>query len=416
MNEKIRNIMVRQSETREKLNTLAAVSDPSDTQTADLDRLRTEATGIEIELRTALKDRDDDDSDVVIDGSDPEVRERREIRSRSTLGRYLRAVVLGKDVDGAEAEFAAAHGCPDLCPLEMLEPTHTEMRERETRAVSAAPTSVGQTMAGIVPAVFQRSAAAWLGIEMPTVGVGDAGFPVLSTKLTADVEAHSAAADEQAGAFTVTVAQPRRVTGSFKFRREDSARLDGMEEALRMNLNSVMSDEVDNQAVNGSATGDGTLNGLLNRLDNPTAPAASAETWPRFNTALLSHVDGVFAVDRMGVRTLVGSDTFQLMGSVFRSNQLDLDILTHAANSFGGVRLSNRIPAKVSNIQQAIVRRTNPVGDRVAVMPTWQGVEFIRDHYTGAAKGEVVITALILVGDVVVLRSGAFVQDSFRVS
>ena len=33
----------------------------------------------------------------------------------------------------------------------------------------------------------------------------------------------------------------------------------------------------------------------------------------------------------------------------------------------GGVRVSGRIAAPASNIQQAIVRRDNPVGDTVAV-------------------------------------------------
>ena len=56
-----------------------------------------------------------------------------------------------------------------------------------------------------------------------------------------------------------------------------------MEEALRMNLESVLSDALDNQAINGSGTGDGTLNGLLNILDNPTAPAASAETFAQLS-------------------------------------------------------------------------------------------------------------------------------------
>ena len=82
----------------------------------------------------------------------------------------------------------------------------------------------------------------------------------------------------------------------------------------------------------------------------------------------------------------------------------------------GGVRTSRRIAAPAGNIQQAIVRRSNPAGDRVAVMPTWQGLELIRDIYTGAGKGEVVVTGIMLVGDVVVLRSGAFVQDSYRLA
>ena len=82
----------------------------------------------------------------------------------------------------------------------------------------------------------------------------------------------------------------------------------------------------------------------------------------------------------------------------------------------GGVRTSRRIPAAASNIQQAIVRRANPAGDRASVMPAWGGIELIRDNITGAGKGEIVITALMLVGDVILLRSGCFVADSYRLA
>ena len=50
----------------------------------------------------------------------------------------------------------------------------------EQRAVTPSPTNADENLAGIVPALFDRSAAAWLGIEMPTVGTGDAGYPILS--------------------------------------------------------------------------------------------------------------------------------------------------------------------------------------------------------------------------------------------
>ena len=82
----------------------------------------------------------------------------------------------------------------------------------------------------------------------------------------------------------------------------------------------------------------------------------------------------------------------------------------------GGLRTSRRLPDPAANIQQAIIRRANPAGDRVAVMPVWDGLELIRDPYTGAGKGEIVVTGLLLVGDVVVLRGGAFVQDSYRLA
>ena len=51
-----------------------------------------------------------------------------------------------------------------------------------------------------------------------------------------------------------------------------------------------------------------------------------------------------------------------------------------------------------------------------AVMPVWSSLELIRDQYSAAGKGEVVVTGIMLVGDVVLLREDAFVQDSYRLA
>ena len=406
-------VQLRQSAVRQKINDLLGVEDRSAEQTTELEALTGEAQTLEVEYRAALVAEPPDD-DTTSPAGDPETRERLEIRDRSSLANYLDAAIRGRAVDGAESECAAAYDCPaGAVPLAMFE---ARERQPETRAATPAPATVATTLAAPVPALFQRSAAAWLGISMPTVGTGDAGFAVVGTSVTGGPKAKSAAAAETEGAFTVTTAQPRRITGSFRFTREDAARLSGMESALRENLSSVLSDAADGQAVNGSGSGDGTINGLLAIMADPSAPAASAETFARYNAALLSHVDGTFAVDRTGVRALVGAATYRHAGGVFRSDETDLTALDFLTERFGGVRLSNRIPAASANIQQAIIRRSNPAGDRVAVMPVWEGLTLVRDEITAAKKGEIVITGLMLIGDAIVLRPGAFVQDSFRLA
>ena len=298
----------------------------------------------------------------------------------------------------------------------MFERRAASGQRTETRAVTPAPGTVDENLAPIVPALFDRSAASWLGVEMPVVPTGDAGYPVLSTSVTGGVVAKSAAAAETAGAFTVTMAQPRRVTGSFRFLREDAARLNGMEAALRANIESVLSDEIDKLVINGSGTGDGAINGLLAILDNPTAPVADQETFARYVAAAASHVDGLFAVDLSGIRQLVGVATYAHMASAFRSNNDSMTAEGFLMDRTGGVRTSRRIAAARSNIQQAIVRLSNPAGDRVAVSPIWNGIELIRDNITSAGKGEIVVTGLLLMGDVVILRPGVFVQDSYRLA
>ena len=410
-------LAVRLSEVREKLNQLSGKDELSEAEESEMRTLSGEYPALEARHRAALISESDAEAAAGedTDPGDGEDGERRELRSRSRLSRYVGSALDGVPVDGAEAELSAATGCPGSVPLELFEARAAGAPER--RAVTPAPATTDENLAAIVPAIFDRSAAAWLGIEMPTVATGDAGYPVLSTSLGGGPKAKSAAADEGAGAFTVTMAQPRRITGSFRFTVEDAARLAGMEEALRMNIASVLSDEMDNQAINGSGTGDGTINGLLNILSDPSAPAANAEDFARYVAAASSHVDGLFAVDLGGVRQLVGPHTYRHAAGVFRANEDSMTAEAWLMDRTGGVRTSRRIGDPQTNIQQAIVRRANPMSDRVAVMPTWQGMQLIRDPYSSAAKGEVVVTGT---------HAGrrrdsscgreAFVQDSLSVS
>ena len=56
-----------------------------------------------------------------------------------------------------------------------------ERRGVEERVLTPSPSTSDQVIARpITPAIFQRSAAAWLGIDMPAVANGDAGFITLS--------------------------------------------------------------------------------------------------------------------------------------------------------------------------------------------------------------------------------------------
>ena len=410
-------LALRLSEIRQKLNELSAKDELTEAEETDLRSLSAEYPKLEARHRAAIISESGEEAEA-LDGEDGdgEDHERRELRSRSRLARYVSKALDGLPVDGAEAELSAAAGCPGAVPLELFEVRREATGDPERRAVTPAPATTDENLSGIVPAIFDRSAASWLGIEMPTVPVGDAGYPVLSTSLTGGVVAKSAEADESAGAFTVTMAQPRRISGAFKFTVEDAARLSGMEEALRANISAVLSDELDKQAINGSGTGDGTLNGLLNILTDPAAPAANAETFARYVSAAASHVDGLFAVELAGVRQLVGVQTYGHMAGTFRANEDATMAEAWLMQRTGGVRTSRRIAAPASNIQNAIIRRSNPAGDRVAVMPVWEGLQMIRDPYTNARKGEVALTALMLVGDVIVLRGGAFVQGAYRLA
>ena len=123
----------------------------------------------------------------------------------------------------------------------------------ETRAVTPAPGDVGQEQQTIVPYVFPMSAAAFLSVHMPTVGVGEKVFPVLTAELAVGAPAENAAQAETTGAFSADVLSPGRLQASFFYSREDRARFEGMDAALRENLSDGLSDGLDKQILAGTA-------------------------------------------------------------------------------------------------------------------------------------------------------------------
>ena len=79
----------------------------------------------------------------------------------------------------------------------------------------------------------------------------------------------------------------------------------------------------------------------------------------------------------------------------------------------GGVRMTDRLPAVASRMSKPGSFRLG-MRPMCAVSVVWGGVTLIRDIYSGAASGEIVVTALQLIGDVHVLRDGSFAEVSFK--
>ena len=412
-------ITLRQSELREELSGLldTEIEKRGEDFTEKVGKLTKELQGLETELRAAISLDGTDAEPEKREDLDAEDREKRDLLGKVSLAGYIRSAISGKAPDGAEAEASDAFGCPGQVPLELfeLERRSEKPDALETRAVTPAPGTTGQTLAPTVPALFDQSVAGFLGIEMPTVQGGVPGYPVVSTSLMGGMKAKSAQAAEAEGTITVTTATPKRLTGSFRITREDLAVLPTLETTLRQNLMRVLSDALDGQLLNGNNTG-ANLNGLFQQLTDAAAPAANAETFQRYVAAFASHIDGLYAVMQTDVRALVGPHSYRHMAATFATNDDAVSASTYLMEKYGGLRASRRIADPVNNIQQAVIVRRNPAGDRVAVAPVWSGLELIRDAVTGAGKGEIVVTGLALVGGVVLLRSGVYVEDSFRLA
>ena len=398
---------------RQRLNEILGIEERTDEHRTELRTLTSQAQDLEIEIRAALVSAPDPVDEPAGEG-DREAREREELRSAFNVGAVLAGVFGSGRVEGREAEYQAAAGVErNQIPLDVWE-RRDQGADLETRAITPAPTNVGRNIQVPVPALFDQSVAPFLGVTMPAAGVGDYAVPVLSTSVTGGVVAKGAAAAETAGAFTVTSAQPRRLTGSFRLAVEDAARLRNMDAALRMNLRSVLTDALDDQIVNGSGSGDGTVSGLLSQLTDPTADSnVSGNTaYAVFLQSLGDLIDGKHATDETGVAALVGLDTYRLAVRTVSSDR-SRSAATVLRQDFGGFRASARLGGVKSKKQAAIgVRMRRGVPN--AAMPTW-GSMTIDDPYTGAGKGQRVVTAYVLCGDVILQRADGYEQLSYQV-
>ena len=117
---------------------------------------------------------------------------------------------------------------------------------------------------------------------------------------------------------------------------------------------------------------------------------------------------------------MCGPQTYAHAAKTFRGTDGGTSAATYLRTHSGGFRATKRIAApptsgNKANRQQAIMRRTAQ-GVRIATAPVWTGMRIIRDEYTGAGKGEIVLTAVSLIGGVVIHRPDAYKQVAFKLS
>ena len=415
---KSQSITIKLSECRQKINDLLGVEDRSDDQQTELEKLTGEIQKLEPELRAAIAAEPDPETRVT-DTLDAEARERIELRGRSTFGAFLLAALQGRVPSGPEAEYAAAFGAPaGHVPIDLWE---ADRPRTEERAATPAPsTGQGATLAPVQPFVFAPSIAPRLGISMPSVPSGAYSEMTITTALPAAPKVKGGDADDTAGALTPVTTAARRISARMTVTLEDVAQVGqaNFESALRQNVSMALSDEYDDQAINGDGSSP-NVDGLVNQLTDPTNPTSIAafDDWVQ---AFSDQIDGLWASMMTDVSIVANVDAYKLAARSFRGaatagapNQTAADYLREAT---GGFWTNKRMPATVSTIARGIVYRMGRMGLRTACHPTW-GTISIDDIYTSSRSGQRHFTVHTLVGDKVLLvQPAAYALAEFKVA
>ena len=395
---------LKRSEQRGKLSALLGKEDRTEAETSELESLTEALQGTEAELRAAIAA--EAPADETETRTDTEAVELRAMVDKASLGNIITATLAQRDTEGAERELQAHFGLPsNSVPLELLatEGRAAEDPRIETRDRTPAPANVGTMQDPIIPDVFPQAAAAFLGVDMPTVGVGEHSYPVLTTSATVHAPGVGVAADDTTGAFAANVLAPSRLQAAFEWAREDAAKFAGMDAALRMNLADALADALDAKIIDG----------LIAGLANPADPGGQAD-FAAYRELAYGLVDGRYAASAADVRLLFDTETYRKASGIYRDagtgqNDSALDVLMRAA---GGVRVSAHMPAPAGANKVATIVAARGMA-RNAVAPIWQGVELIPDRITKAGTGEIVLTAIMLYS-FAVLRAAGYSRNELQ--
>ena len=424
---RLRELRERQSRERGRMAELAVLDELTAEQRSELDTIEKGTPDLERQIRAAtVAVEDEEKSAATTKGNEPdaELRERRELRSRASLTEFLMARMQGRLVQGPEAELSKAAETRDgTIPLELWDTPDT-IEQRQTDTVTAAPGTVGVNLDRIRPAVFANSIAMRLGIEMPRVQSGSYASATISSSLTATAEAKGGRADATAAAFTVTSVTPKRISARLAIAIEDIAAVgqQNFESILRENLSLVLSDQLDDQVINGNGSAP-NLTGVFQRLTDPGAPTGVAD-FDAYASAHAGGVDGLWANTIKDVSIVVGAETYRHSSRSFQtaaSYKGELSAAAYAMVNAGGLWTNERMPDAASNVQQAILYRKgrSMMGGagamRTAVCPHWNEVS-IDDIYSGSATAERFFTMHVLLGDVILVQPAAYSQISFQLA
>ena len=402
-------IALRMSEVRQRLNEVAGLEGDAftDEVRSGSEKLQNEYRDLETRHRAAIIAGGEAETRAANDG---EGREVRRLAERARLGEFLSSAAREKPVAGAEAELRAALNLDaDQIPLDVLLPPGVEERADAATNVTA---SVADNQSAIAGRIFAESAGAYMGIERPTVPVGDTTFVALTAGATGDFRSDGVDKDADAATFATKTVSPSRVTARYLFGVESTVRLQGMEEALRSDLTATLADKLDAVALSGQAAvanRSPAVEGLISQLTDPTDPSDVA-TWGDYLGVYSGRVDGKYSADGSNVRLLVNADTFKQAYGLQVATSGDL-LSEHLPA--GRFRASANMPDTASTIATALSYAAGP--RRGFVQPVWRALTVIRDPYTKAASGEVALTAIVLTGAAMV-DSGPYARHEFKVA
>ncbi|MDE0705862.1 MAG: hypothetical protein OXH59_19290 [Rhodospirillaceae bacterium] len=405
-------LRLKQGEHRKALADLAAKDDLTAEESAEVEKRTAEFKQLEGQIEAAIIAEAEEREQI----KEPDAAQRESDKlmiAPGVFAEHATAVIENRSVTGEAAELNAALGIPaGRFPLELLAPGPSP-EARATTTVNAE-----QTTATWLDRIFAETAAARAGVTMMSVPPGTKAHPVTTAGAGFAMAEKGAAIGDAAWTVGVVDATPKRGGVRAVFSTEDAERLPGLEPALRRDLQMALTEGVD-RAIFIGADGGGAdtadITGLtqVTGLTEKTLTQANKVKGPETLQALLSLVDGVYALDEGDLNIVASVPAATLWnGSIVDGSTEGLTIGRFLREA--GITFSRR--AELSDgtgngkFGAVIGRRRGIAGAACACV--WESGRLIYDPYSGAAKGEIALT-LAYHWDFVIARKASFARLKF---
>ena len=392
-------ILLEQSEKRQRINELLDKADRSSDEQGELESLTTRMQALEPELRASIvaEGEAEDRARREFD-DDAEAREFRALEGRASLTNYVTAAMEMRAVAGAEGEFNAALKIgADRFPMRLLAPPVEERATTDTDTASRPRRWIDR--------LFSGTAAAAVGVTMESVEPGAATYPVTTAGATAAQRGRTEAAADAAWTVGVTEIKPSRNSVRAVFTMEDAARIPGLEEALRRDLDMALTEGVDRVVFlgdDGANEAAGDIAGLVGAtgLTEKTITQANKVKGAGTLEAFAGLIDGKAAMQPSDLRTVMSVGANTLWSHTLANTGASVDTtIAEFLRRFGLSWLTRGDIESTTGDGKfgALVGLARGI-EGAAVMAMWDSAQLIRDPYTKAGSGEVALTLSYLWG------------------
>lgn len=396
---KSQELQRRQSEVREELSGLAANDTLTDEQRSKMTALDGEYRDNEAKYRAALISEDEQREQA---GRELETREGKQWDD--LVGQFeLRQVALnldeGRAIDGATAEVVQEmrsqggyQGCP--VPLQAL-----EMRAGETVSTNT-PDPV--STANIIGRLFPQSVAAAMGTRMVNVGSGTNEYPVLTDGVSsawAGSETGIVGGPDQAKTSPFSLKPDHTLGTQVQITRKALKQSgNGLEQAIRRDMRTEIQKALDTVIFQGAGAS-GEPNGIVSKYSGygitQHDASASSMDYSTFIDAVAAMMSANAATGMGDVRALVRSEVWSYADGAMFDAGSGITVWDKILSKMGRVVTSDTaLAAPATNVSNLLLT-TNAGGLAPIFCGIWGGLDVIRDVYTKAHSGQLLITGLM---------------------